>query len=110
MLGVNEDFCQHCQAFPMYGTGQGNTKSPTNWLINSSTLFDINEELGKGVSLSNPLQTIHAHITMVGFVDDATVQNNEFYNDHIAPEKLIELMQHDDQLWSDLLWLSERLL
>eukprot|EP00957_Ditylum_brightwellii_P136182 10385705-Ditylum_brightwellii.AAC.1 len=43
---------------------------------------------------------------MVGFVDNAKGQMNNFHNNHTAPEQLIELMQHDAQLWSDLLWVS----
>jgi hypothetical protein len=45
-LGVSDEFYQHCQAFPIYGTGQGSTNSPTIWLIISSIPFDIHDELG----------------------------------------------------------------
>eukprot|EP00957_Ditylum_brightwellii_P012589 951485-Ditylum_brightwellii.AAC.1 len=47
---------------------------------------------------------------MVGFVDDVMGQTNNFHNNHAAPEQLIELMQHDAQLWSDFLWMSGGLL
>eukprot|EP00957_Ditylum_brightwellii_P089964 6851272-Ditylum_brightwellii.AAC.1 len=30
VLGVSEDFYQHCTAFPIYGTGQGSTKLTDN--------------------------------------------------------------------------------
>eukprot|EP00957_Ditylum_brightwellii_P045365 3438526-Ditylum_brightwellii.AAC.1 len=30
VLGVGEEFYQHCQAFLSYGTGQGSTNSPTS--------------------------------------------------------------------------------
>eukprot|EP00957_Ditylum_brightwellii_P050108 3798453-Ditylum_brightwellii.AAC.1 len=36
-------------------------------------------------------------------MDDAKGQMNDFHNNHAAPEQLIELLQHDVQLWSDLL-------
>ena len=28
-LGVSDDYYQHCNMFPIYGTGQGSTNSPT---------------------------------------------------------------------------------
>eukprot|EP00957_Ditylum_brightwellii_P001945 149609-Ditylum_brightwellii.AAC.1 len=47
-LGVSEDFYQHCEAFPIYGTGQDSTNLSIIWLIISSTLFNIHEELSNG--------------------------------------------------------------
>ena len=44
-LVVSNDYYQHCNMFPIYGTGQGSTNSPTIWLIISSTLFDIHKEV-----------------------------------------------------------------
>ena len=44
---------------------------------------------------------------MVGFVDDSTGQVNEFLsNQQPTPSALTKKMQHDAQLWSDLLWVS----
>eukprot|EP00957_Ditylum_brightwellii_P161557 12300605-Ditylum_brightwellii.AAC.1 len=43
---------------------------------------------------------------MVGFVYDAMGKTNKFYNNNATQEELIQLMQHDAQLWSDLLWVS----
>lgn len=38
-LGVSEEFYANCQAFPIYGTGQGSGNSPAIWCIVSSVLF-----------------------------------------------------------------------
>eukprot|EP00957_Ditylum_brightwellii_P187771 14297405-Ditylum_brightwellii.AAC.1 len=105
-LGVSEDFYQHCEAFLIYSTGQGSTNLPTIWLIISSSLFDIHKELSNRATFSDTIQEVEVHITLVGFVDDITVQTNNFYNENAAPEELIRLMQEDAQLWSDLLWLT----
>eukprot|EP00957_Ditylum_brightwellii_P090188 6868935-Ditylum_brightwellii.AAC.1 len=75
-LGVSEDFYQHCEVFLSYGTGQGSTNLLTIWLIISSTLFDIHEELSNGAIFSDTIQEIEVHITIVGFVDDVTGQTN----------------------------------
>eukprot|EP00957_Ditylum_brightwellii_P181163 13799525-Ditylum_brightwellii.AAC.1 len=47
---------------------------------------------------------------MVGFVDDTTGQTNGFENSNVTPEELIEQMTKDEQIWSDLLWISGGLL
>eukprot|EP00957_Ditylum_brightwellii_P148350 11294294-Ditylum_brightwellii.AAC.1 len=97
-LGVSDDFYQHFQAFRTYGTEQGSANSPTIWLIISSTFFNIHEKLGKGTQFCNSMQLVHVHITVVGFVDDATCQHNKFYDNNAMPEEPIQLMQQDAQL------------
>eukprot|EP00957_Ditylum_brightwellii_P010033 757266-Ditylum_brightwellii.AAC.1 len=63
-----------------------------------------------GATFCNPKKKTKVHITMVGFVDDTTGQTHTFESNGVAPERLIEQMQHDAQLWSDLLWISGGLL
>eukprot|EP00957_Ditylum_brightwellii_P052837 4005558-Ditylum_brightwellii.AAC.1 len=109
-LGVCDEFYQHCQAFPIYGMGQGSTNSPTIWVIISSMIFDIHDELGNGANLCDPLQCITVHVSMVGFAYDTADQTKKIHNNHATPEQLIELMQHDAQLWSELLWVLGGLL
>eukprot|EP00957_Ditylum_brightwellii_P153122 11655218-Ditylum_brightwellii.AAC.1 len=81
-LGVNDTFYQHCEAFPIYGMGQGSMNSPIIWLIISSTPFVIHKELGNGVTFYNTPQQVEVHITVVGFVNDTTGQANDFQNNH----------------------------
>eukprot|EP00957_Ditylum_brightwellii_P148094 11275449-Ditylum_brightwellii.AAC.1 len=54
VLGISEEFYQHCQAFPIYGTGQGSTNSPTIWFFINSTLFDIHEAKAHGATFTMP--------------------------------------------------------
>eukprot|EP00957_Ditylum_brightwellii_P087289 6643414-Ditylum_brightwellii.AAC.1 len=81
-LGVSDDFYQHCEAFPVYGTGQGSTNSPIIWLIISSALFNIHNRLGNGATFCDTLQHVEVHIALVGFVIDTTGQSNDFQNNH----------------------------
>eukprot|EP00957_Ditylum_brightwellii_P094673 7209994-Ditylum_brightwellii.AAC.1 len=83
--------------FPIYGTGEGSTNSPTIWLIISFTLFDIHEELSNGAIFNDTVQEIEVHITLVGFVNDVTGQTNNFFNENVTPDMLIHLMQEDAQ-------------
>eukprot|EP00957_Ditylum_brightwellii_P209094 15360283-Ditylum_brightwellii.AAC.1 len=62
-LGVSEDYYQHCDTFPIYGTGQSSTSLPTLWLIISSTLFNIHKELINGATFSDTIQEVEVHIT-----------------------------------------------
>ena len=57
-------------------------------------LFDIHDELGKGTNFCDLLQFITVHVSIVGFMDDATCQMNGFHNKHAALEQLIELMHY----------------
>ena len=107
MLGVSETFYQHCEIFPIYGTGQGSGNSPAIWCIISSVLFDSHASRAHGATYETPDRRHHIRITMIGFVDDSTGQVNLFDEDKAPnPAKLIELMQQDAQLWNDLLWAS----
>jgi hypothetical protein len=40
-MGVSDEFYKNCQAFPIYGTGQGSGNSPVIWCIVSSVLFSL---------------------------------------------------------------------
>jgi hypothetical protein len=110
-MGVSDEYYANCQAFPIYGTGQGSGNSPAIWCIVSSVLFACHEEQGHGAYFCTPDQQMSVSLSMVGFVDDSTGQVNEFaLNSQPTPEFLRTIMKHDAQLWSDLLWLSGGLL
>eukprot|EP00957_Ditylum_brightwellii_P197466 15045905-Ditylum_brightwellii.AAC.1 len=47
-LGVSDDYCTHCELFPIYGSGQGATNVPHIWLAISSTICDIYNEHANG--------------------------------------------------------------
>jgi len=107
MLGVSEEYYQHCEFFPIYGTGQGSGNSPAIWCVISSVLFEAHSAQSFGATYESPdkLQTIR--ISMVGFVDDSTGQVNAFLED-VQPniDVLLQRMRYDAQLWNDLLWTS----
>jgi hypothetical protein len=111
ILGVSDEFYSHCQFFPIYGTGQGSANSPVIWTIVSSVLFECHEAAGHGAHFTTPDQKMSINLSMVGFVDDSTGQVNKFLNNvQPTPAQLASIMQHDAQLWSNLLWLSGGLL
>ena len=110
-MGVSDEFYSNCQAFPIYGTGQGSGNSPAIWCIVSSVLFECHEEKGHGAYFCTPDQQMSVSLSMIGFVDDSTGQVNSFESStQPTPEFLRQIMQLDAQLWSDLLWLSGGLL
>jgi len=104
---VSEEFYSHCEAYPIYGTGQGSGNSPYIWCFVASALFDAFEEKAHGASFYSYDGKIHIKVYMIGFVDDCSQQVNDF-RAHPQPSetRLITVMKHDAQLWSDLLWAS----
>jgi hypothetical protein len=110
-LGVSEEFYENCQAFPIYGTGQGSGNSPAIWCIVSSILFSCHQDRTHGAYFCTPDQQMLVSLSMIGFVDDSTGQANSFLSDDQSqPELLRAIMQLVVQLWNDLLWLSGGLL
>ena len=107
MMGVTEEFYQHCEFFPIYGTGQGSGNSPQIWCIISSVLFDCHAARAHGATFESPDRQETVQLFMIGFVDDSTSSVNDFLsNAQPQPEMLVARMQHDAQLWNDLLWSS----
>jgi hypothetical protein len=110
-LGVSDEFYENCQAYPIYGTGQGSGNSPAIWCIISSTLFSCHQDRAHGAFFCTPDEQMSVSLSMLGFVDDSTGQVNSFRdNEQPTPEFLRSIMQIDAQLWSDLLWISGGLL
>lgn len=110
-LGISDEFYSNCQAFPIYGTGQGSGNSPAIWCIISSTLFSCHQQQAYGAYFCTPDERMSVSLSMIGFVDDSTGQVNDFKaTEQPTPEFLREIMRHDAQLWSDLLWVSGGLL
>jgi hypothetical protein len=103
-LGVSEGWIQHSQAYPIYGTGQGSGNSSVYWLFVSSTLFDCHELKAHGAVFSTPDRQTTIKLCMMGFVDDTSNRTNHFeLNNQPTMEELIMLMQHDAQIWNDIL-------
>ncbi len=110
-MGISDEFYTNCEAFPIYGTGQGSGNSPAIWCIVSSVLFAAHEDKGHGAYFCSPDQEMSVSLSMIGFVADSTGQVNKFTDTtQPTPEFLRQIMQLDAQLWSDLLWLSGGLL
>ena len=52
----------------------------------------------------SPDKTLTVKLNMVGFVNDYTIITGG--DQSVSVEKLLERIQHDAQLWYELLWLS----
>ena len=106
-LGITDEFYQHCDIFPLYGTGQGSTNSPMIWVIISSNLFFCHETHGIGATFESPDRSMTVHFHMVGFVDNSTGQVNHFLEDNQPTlDTLVQSMAKDAQLWNMLLHTS----
>ena len=95
---VSEESHQHSVKFPIHGTGQGSTASPSLWLFISSTLFKAHSSKAHGMLFQTPDGAVSLHITIIGFVDDSTVVTGVSPSDPV--EELLKRMEHDAQLWN----------
>jgi hypothetical protein len=106
-LGISSQHYKHTTAYPIHGTGQGSQNSPTIWLFICSTLFDAFEEDAHGALFESFDKKLSIRIFMVGFVDDCSQRVNDF---SAFPQptalQLVEMMTHDAQRWSNLLFVS----
>ena len=101
---VSETSYRHCIKFPIHGTGQGSTNSPTIWCFVSSVLFQSHDEKASGMLFKSPSGDMLVRFNMVGFVDDSTCITGGEENDTL--QQVINKMKQDAQLWHDLLWCS----
>ena len=106
-VGISELHYSHCTSFPIHGTGQGSGNSPCIWLFISSTLFDIHSSKAYGARFISPDGALQVSFSMVGFVDDSTGSYNDFRPSAQATlSTMFKNMEHDAQLWNDLLYCS----
>jgi hypothetical protein len=102
-LGDSDSSYQHSQHTPIHGTGQGSTASPSIWLMTSSFIMDIYEELAHGMTLTIQVQNNKTMKQfMLAFVDDAS----KFANTEHNQQSVISLKH---QLGQDALTMSGRL-
>lgn len=106
-LGISERWYQHCEAFPIHGTGQGSGNSPQIWCFVCFVLFDAFDKATDGATFTSHNGKLSLTLHMVGFVDDCTQRANVFAADQQpTAQELCTKMQDDTQIWSDLLWTS----
>ena len=101
---VSDEQYQHCVKFPIHGSGQGSANSPTIWCFISCKLFHCHHAKAHGMLFASPDGDISLRISIIGFVDDSTCTTGGDPTQSI--DDLLQKMQHDAQLWNDLLWAS----
>jgi hypothetical protein len=102
-LGDSVQTYQHSPTTPVHGSGQGSCVSPALWLMQSSFMMDIMEEIAHGMKMisvddeDEPLKQYQE-----GFVDDiSNYTNNEFKD--LCIENLHNNLQEDGRKWVGLL-------
>ena len=109
-VGISEKSYSHSEESPIYGSGQGATNLSNIWLLISSELAKIYDTKANGATLISPNKQLWVIMMILGFVDDVTNQVNDFLDNSVTVETLVEKMTHDCQLWSNLLRISGGLL
>jgi hypothetical protein len=101
---VSETSYCHCIKFPIHGTGQGSTNSPTIWGFVLSVLFQSHDKKAPGMLFQLPSSNMIVKFNMIGFVYDSTCITGGEPSDTL--QQVINKMKQDAQLWHDLLWCS----
>ena len=94
-LGISESAFQHCKLYPVYGTGQGSSASPTIWVLISCRLFEIQDIYSTGASFESPTGKYKIQVHCIGFVDDTYSTVNKFSNINSTIGELLEIAQAD---------------
>ncbi len=108
-LGISDEYAEHTQECPWFGTGQGSGNSPFYWLLISSTLYDLYcSKTTGGATYMTPNKQLQIQIHLLGFVDDVNNRTNispEIPSENIDSQmhQLIEQANKDGQLWHDIL-------
>ena len=107
MLGISTTSYQHCKAFPIHGTGQGSGNSRIIWSFICSTLFEACDSRTYGALFESYDCTTSIRLYLIGFIDDCSQCVNDFaVHPQPTAAQLVQLMQHDAQIWNNLLWSS----
>jgi hypothetical protein len=106
-VGISEEAYRNEKESAVYGTGQGNTCSPSAWAQIVSKMFDAHGKKAHGATYCSPDGSLTIFLHMLGFVDDT----KHHVNDMMSPraqsvETLVSKMAQDSQLWRDLLTAS----
>jgi hypothetical protein len=102
-LGDSNRSYQHSESTPIHGSGQGSCVSPALWLMQSSFMMDIMEQIATGMKM----RVAHDENEVIqqfqeGFVDDISNYTNNQYEDTCI-EHLHSALQDDGRKWVGLL-------
>jgi hypothetical protein len=103
-LTLSDEWYQHCEVSPIYGTGQGSANSPVIWGCVSSRAFDAYESKAHGATFVSPDRKHKLQVYIAGFVDDTNASTNDFEAPVQDPMKILQMAQDDAQVWNDLLY------
>lgn len=101
-LGESKRHYQHTDEKPVHGSGQGSCASPCLWLLISSILMDCLQELGTGMTMTNPTSAVLLKQWIDGFVDDTSLFANLPFAETDL-KKLTDTLKMDTQIWDQLL-------
>jgi hypothetical protein len=94
-LGISEEAFSHWTPCPIYGNGQGSGIS--------TKLLNAHESKEHGAPFVRPDRLQQSKLSMGGFIDDKNSTMNRFEDANQSHTTIMPLVQHDAQLWNDLL-------
>jgi hypothetical protein len=100
-LGITEQGYSHCAQNPIYGTGQGSSRSPSIWTCISSILLKAHDACGHSAVFRSPDGHFTAETNLQAFVDDNYLTTEGDADE--SCEEIVAKAQAAAQAWCDLL-------
>lgn len=101
-IGESTNTYQHSDHSPVHGIGQGGAAGPAMWLHISSILMGCLCKHGHSMKMIDQTSKLLLQQWIEGILDDTSLfVNGNFQEQCIS--KILDLLQHDAQLWEQLL-------
>eukprot|EP00957_Ditylum_brightwellii_P114303 8715194-Ditylum_brightwellii.AAC.1 len=99
----------HSEQHPVHGVGQRPTDGPPTWTCTVNTPLVCYDRKAKGCILFDPTKKIRTQQNAKMFIDD----NRKMHNNRImnaTTHQLMSFVEHNVNLWDELLWITGGLL
>jgi hypothetical protein len=96
--GISEEAFSHCTLPNLWKHNR-----PPLWGMISTKLLNTHESKAHGATFMPPDRSQRTKLSMQGFIDDKNSTVNRFKDANQSHTEIMPLVQHDAQLWNDLL-------
>ena len=108
-LGISDEYVKHSRLASMVWWLDRELAIRLHlWALISGILLDKYDDLAGGALYESPDGKWSVTLKAISFVDDVRNTVNEFGNNEVDLDELVEKAEKDSQLWHDLLWVGNQ--
>jgi hypothetical protein len=97
-FGVSNEWYEHTEEKPLFGTLQGGKGSPDYWNHTNSLAINAFAEGNSGATFADPFDECCSYRPLDAFVDDTTLISNNFRENLMRPPTLVEMVETANQI------------